>query len=189
MKDYYKILEVEEKASADEIKKSYRSLSKKYHPDVNPEGGEQLPAADAAPEGGEEADPKKEFQEAVGKIGQTINDLQDKDQFDAKDIKNAMNSLISAIGPEGFKEVGDKAIESFYKKMQGSQESSSEEAPAEEAPVEEVPTEEPSTEKLDENFIKGLKTKAKVLLKEQLQQEIEKRKRNLLIQNIKRKLI
>jgi hypothetical protein len=159
-----------------------------------PEGGEELPAADAAPEGGEEApaeeaDPKKEFQEAVGKIGQTINDLQDKDQFDAKDIKNAMNSLISAIGPEGFKEVGDKAIESFYKKMQGSQESSSEEAPAEEAPVEEVPTEEPSTEKLDENFIKGLKTKAKVLLKEQLQQEIEKRKRNLLIQNIKRKLI
>ena len=35
MKDYYKILEVEENASDDDIKKSYRALSKKYHPDVN----------------------------------------------------------------------------------------------------------------------------------------------------------
>lgn len=42
MKDYYKILEVEEKASQQDIKKSYRTLSKKYHPDVNPEGGEKF---------------------------------------------------------------------------------------------------------------------------------------------------
>lgn len=42
MKDYYKILEVEENASEDDIKKSYRNLSKKYHPDVNPDGAEQF---------------------------------------------------------------------------------------------------------------------------------------------------
>jgi molecular chaperone DnaJ len=42
MKDYYKILEVEEKASQQDIKKSYRTLSKKYHPDVNPEGGDKF---------------------------------------------------------------------------------------------------------------------------------------------------
>ncbi len=35
-KDYYKILGIDKKASAEEIKKSYRKLARKYHPDVNP---------------------------------------------------------------------------------------------------------------------------------------------------------
>ena len=42
MKDYYKILGVDKKSTKDEIKKSYRKLSKKYHPDVNPEGDEKF---------------------------------------------------------------------------------------------------------------------------------------------------
>ena len=42
MKDYYKILEVSENSTDDEIKKQYRILSKKFHPDVNPEGSEKF---------------------------------------------------------------------------------------------------------------------------------------------------
>ena len=36
-KDYYKILDVKKDASADDIKKTYRRLARKYHPDVSKE--------------------------------------------------------------------------------------------------------------------------------------------------------
>jgi molecular chaperone DnaJ len=35
-KDYYRVLGVSEAATADEVRKAYRKLAKKYHPDANP---------------------------------------------------------------------------------------------------------------------------------------------------------
>jgi DnaJ-class molecular chaperone len=42
MKDYYKILNISMEATNDEIKKAFRSLAKKYHPDRNPNDKDAL---------------------------------------------------------------------------------------------------------------------------------------------------
>ena len=42
MNNYFELLGVSEDASDEDIKKQYRLLSKKYHPDINPEGAEKF---------------------------------------------------------------------------------------------------------------------------------------------------
>ena len=54
-KDYYKTLGVDKTASADDIKKAYRKLVRKYHPDVS-----KAPDADKK---------TKELNEAYGVLG------------------------------------------------------------------------------------------------------------------------
>src|SRR5688500_19334625 len=64
-KDYYKILGVQRGASEDDIKKAYRKLARKYHPDVS-----------------KEANAKEKFQE-VSEAYETLRDKEKRAAYDS----------------------------------------------------------------------------------------------------------
>ena len=64
-RDYYAVLGVERQASADDIKKAYRKLARKYHPDVNAE-----------------ADAEDRFKE-VGEAYEVLKDPEKRAAYDA----------------------------------------------------------------------------------------------------------
>lgn len=72
--DYYKILGVAKNASAEDIKKAYRKLARKYHPDVNPNNKEA----------------HKKFQE-VNEANEVLSDPEKRKKYDqyGKDWKHA----------------------------------------------------------------------------------------------------
>ena len=105
-RDYYEILGISKDASADDIKKSYRKLAKKYHPDINKEAGAE--------------ERFKEINEAY----EVLSDPQKKqiyDQYGHAGLENGgMGGFdgFSGFSGTGFSDLGD-IFESFMGGMGG----------------------------------------------------------------------
>jgi len=63
--DYYKVLEISKTASQDDIKKAYRKLARKYHPDLNPK----------------DASAHKRFQE-INEANEVLSDPEKRKKYD-----------------------------------------------------------------------------------------------------------
>lgn len=90
MKDYYEILGVSKDASKEEIKKAYKKLAKKYHPDLN-----------------KEQDAEKKFKE-INEAASVLGDEQKRSQYD-----NMGHDAFRQSGGSGFNSQGFGGFSGF----------------------------------------------------------------------------
>jgi len=111
--DYYKILEIDKNATEKEIKKAYRKLARKYHPDVNPNDPEAEKKFQQVNEANEVlSDPEKRK-----KYNQFGTDWQHADAYEqAGQQQQASQSHYSNF--EGF-EGGGAEFSDFFESMFG----------------------------------------------------------------------
>ncbi|WP_422487268.1 DnaJ C-terminal domain-containing protein [Gudongella sp. DL1XJH-153] len=124
-KDYYKILEVDKSASQDEIKKSYRKLAKKYHPDLHPNDDiaqEKFKEVNEAYEVLGDENKRKQFDQ-IGQYGFSNGQQFDPSQFgfgnfgggtqytytsdDGTDFSDFFNLIFGGAGGRGGFDMGD----------------------------------------------------------------------------------
>jgi len=111
--DYYKILGVSKGSSAEEIKKAYRKLARKLHPDLNPtdkDAHKKFQQINEANEVLSDPEKRKKYDE-YGK------DWQHAEQFEQQ--KNAQHRSQTA-GRQSFSEGTDPDFSSFFESMFGS---------------------------------------------------------------------
>ena len=110
--DYYKILGVDKNTSTDEIKKVYRKLARKFHPDLNPS----------------DKDAHKKFQQ-INEANEVLSDPEKRKKYDqygkdwqrAEQFEQQRNSQRSAqnTGGQFFSGESDEDFSSFFESMFG----------------------------------------------------------------------
>ncbi len=107
-RDYYEVLGVQKNASAEDIKKAYRQLALKYHPDRNPGDKTAEEKFKEAAEAYEVlSDPQKRSRyDQFGHAGMSGNGFSDFGGMNMQDIFSHMGSIFEDLGIGGFSGFG-----------------------------------------------------------------------------------
>jgi curved DNA-binding protein len=111
--DYYKILEIDKTAGTDDIKKAYRKLARKYHPDLNPN----------------DVQAKKKFQQ-INEANEVLSDPEKRKKYDkyGKDwergeeyekYRQQQQSRGSGAGGQSFAGASQQDFSDFFESMFG----------------------------------------------------------------------
>lgn len=97
--DYYKVLGLDKKASTDQVKKAYRKLARKYHPDLNPNNKEA----------------QKKFQE-INEANEVLSDPEKRMKYDkyGKDWKHGEQFEQAQRAQQSQRQYQGQGAESFF---------------------------------------------------------------------------
>ena len=121
-KDYYKILGVDRKASADEIKKSFRKLAMKYHPDQNKDNKQAEEKFKEINEAYEVlSDPKK--RERYDQLGSSYSDWQSRGgnpgNFNWEQWTSGQRGRTTQVNPQDFGDLFGGGFSDFFSAIFG----------------------------------------------------------------------
>ena len=96
MDNFYQVLELPLEATQEQIKKNYRTLAKKYHPDRNPDGEDKFKQIASAYEILSDPEQKIEYDESLIEPPippkETVSESLNKNYFNLSDLNNDLKS-------------------------------------------------------------------------------------------------
>jgi len=115
--DYYKVLGIDKSANEDEVKKAFRKLARKYHPDVNPNDNEAIKKFKEVNEANEVLS-NPENRKKYDKYGK---DWKHADELDKQQRYNQQNQSRGGAYQQSYSGgYGDSDFSDFFESMFGS---------------------------------------------------------------------
>jgi len=121
-KDYYKVLGVDKQATADIIKKAYRKLAVKYHPDKNPGNKayeEKFKELSEANDVLSDPEKRKKYDELGENWNQYQNRGSDSGDFDWSQWQTGGRTQSRQRNPSGFGQGGQEDFSDFFESIFG----------------------------------------------------------------------